>query len=137
MSYFDWSSPEVGEAFRIAFALDQSAPNTENNLPDLKDKEIEVLQNEGYLEIPLASPESFLDPEIHPIFRPPNWYSPLPMDEAYEAMKPALTLATKFITTKELLGVLDPPDVRPADSGFGVQEVVFKQRSSRVHAASS
>ncbi|KAF2659171.1 hypothetical protein K491DRAFT_216684 [Lophiostoma macrostomum CBS 122681] len=65
------------------------------------------LSSNGHLEtaLPSAPADSITHDPIHPVFRPQNFDSSLSIaDQAYAAMRPALALATKLITTDEALG---------------------------------
>ncbi|KAH7130170.1 hypothetical protein B0J11DRAFT_577720 [Dendryphion nanum] len=108
-SSLTWDSPVVASAFQHYWNTNTNylsakaeVLHNEINLPNLHGDLVKIFHRLGYLEIPLEGIEGFITcGDVHPIFHRVNWITDLPyMNIAYDAMLPALRLATEMIRCK-------------------------------------
>lgn len=108
-SKLSWTSTEVVSAFHQYWAsnLDYISSKAaiyghEIAIPKLHGDLIPIFHRLGYLDISLYGVENFVTHgDVHPIFSRANWITDLPhMDYIYQAMLPALRLATELIRCK-------------------------------------
>ncbi|KAL1601524.1 hypothetical protein SLS60_006439 [Paraconiothyrium brasiliense] len=95
----EWEAPAGEESFKLNAPYDPT-PITKLNLID------QYLEDNGFFDIKLGQPEDYLDlNDIHPIFRFDNFDTTLlgkyRARKAWKAMRPALALATKFLTSPD------------------------------------
>ncbi|KAF2871452.1 hypothetical protein BDV95DRAFT_606893 [Massariosphaeria phaeospora] len=107
-----WSSPEIQQAFHNYWQTPEyrKAANQQNFFDDWTMSELQWTYNPPepwysiFYECPMMGLEEFNDGIIHSIFRRSNWITDLPkMDMAYEAMRPALRVATEFLMHDEFM----------------------------------
>jgi hypothetical protein len=99
-------SPDLCRRMETYWANVESTGGFEPSLPKAKHPLREFFEHEGIIDESSYPSDGMIDNEIHPIFHRSNWRWPgcdSKMDAFYEAARPALRLASRWIDTDSSL----------------------------------